>query len=319
MRFAFVAAVAAAALAAPATAGAAGWNGVVIAKDSAREAVVTASARGVVRTLRAPGGFARLRVGQRVAVTAVALGDGTFRARSVRVAGRGAKARVRGVLVRHQRALGRYLISSGGSVVVVRAGAARKLAAANGDLQPGDKLDLTVEIQSGGSLASSSVRSTGQTSVLELEGIFTGLAGSALQLAVARRGLISVAVPAGFELPALAPGDEIELAVSVGAGGSFTLVALDADDEDTAEGIETDDDGEVEVEGTISSLSPLTVAGVTCGVPAGVALSGFAVGDRVEMTCEQSGGQLMLTKLKAEADQQKAEDQDEHEDEHEDD
>jgi hypothetical protein len=65
------------------TADAARWNGVVVAKDAKRKAVVTVS-RGSVRTVRAPAKFRRLRVGQRVAVTARALPDGTFAAAVVR-------------------------------------------------------------------------------------------------------------------------------------------------------------------------------------------------------------------------------------------
>src|SRR5207247_4256893 len=70
------------------TGNAASFSGVVVAKDAKRKAIVTASARAV-RTVRAPASFGGVRLGQRVAVRARPLADGTFRATSVRPAGRG--------------------------------------------------------------------------------------------------------------------------------------------------------------------------------------------------------------------------------------
>ncbi len=71
------------------------------------------------------------------------------------------------------------------------------------------------------------------------------------------------------------------------------------------EEIDVDDD-ELEVKGTLSSLSPLTVAAAgfsfSCTVPAGRSLSGFAVGDFVEMTCDRIGGAFVLRDLEQEDD-----------------
>jgi hypothetical protein len=63
---------------------------------------------------------------------------------------------------------------------------------------------------------------------------------------------------------------------------------------------EDDDHGRAEVHGRIASLAPLTVAGVTCAVPAGVSLSGFKVGDRVEMKCVLVANVLTLRRLESE-------------------
>lgn len=72
-------------------------------------------------------------------------------------------------------------------------------------------------------------------------------------------------------------------------------------------------DDEVELKGTIKSLSPLTVASrtrsVTCTVPAGVSLAGFAVDDFVEITCDLIGGSWVLRVLKHEDDDEEDEDQ----------
>jgi hypothetical protein len=59
-----------------------------------------------------------------------------------------------------------------------------------------------------------------------------------------------------------------------------------------------------ELEGTVTSLSPLTVtsakqgvAPLTCDVPAGVSLAGLQLGDRVEVTCDLVGDRWALRKL----------------------
>jgi uncharacterized membrane protein YgcG len=56
-------------------------------------------------------------------------------------------------------------------------------------------------------------------------------------------------------------------------------------------------DDEREVTGRITSLSPLTVAGLTCAVPSGVSLAGLRVGDLAEMTCDLIAGQWTLRKI----------------------
>jgi hypothetical protein len=77
------------------------------------------------------------------------------------------------------------------------------------------------------------------------------------------------------------------------------------------------DDDEVEVRGVIRSLSPLTVAGVTCDVPAGFSLAGFAVGELVELTCDRIRGRWIVRKLQSEEDDNREErDKDEDDDDH---
>ena len=112
----FAAAVAVIVIALPATAGAATFRGVVIAKDSARKALVTASSNGTVRTVRVRVGFKRVGVGGRVAVRAAKLPDGTFSASSVKRVGKTSRARVRGTVVKRLGA--RLVMSAGGSLRV---------------------------------------------------------------------------------------------------------------------------------------------------------------------------------------------------------
>lgn len=69
---------------------------------------------------------------------------------------------------------------------------------------------------------------------------------------------------------------------------------------------EDDDDDEVEITGNITSLSPLTVTSasrsVTCVVPPGFPLGGFAVGDLVEITCDLEASSWVLRKMHHEDD-----------------
>jgi hypothetical protein len=62
------------------------------------------------------------------------------------------------------------------------------------------------------------------------------------------------------------------------------------------------DDDEREVRGRIASLSPLSVAGLTCAVPSGVSLAGLQVGDVIEMTCDLIRGTWTLRKIHLEDD-----------------
>ena len=68
-----------------------------------------------------------------------------------------------------------------------------------------------------------------------------------------------------------------------------------------------DDDDELEVKGTLTSLSPTVqvVSGtrtVSCVAPAGFSLRGFATGDFVEMKCDLVAGTFVLRKLEHEDD-----------------
>lgn len=228
----------AAVLAVPATAAA--FSGVVVAKQPARDALVVASRGGVVRTVRAPKRrVGAIRTGQRLVFAAKRLSDGTFKAGAIRVAGHARHAVLRGIVVRQR--LSRLLLSSGGSVIAVRA--ARGFASLSGGChRPGDVVVASVTVTRNG-LNADSIRTVGHSDSMELEGIFLGLAGNQLRLAVEDRGEVFVTVPDGFQLPPLSPGDEIELVVSVDASGAFTLVAIQTDDENDDNGDDGGDDG----------------------------------------------------------------------------
>jgi hypothetical protein len=297
----FLVAATAAVLALPATASA--FRGVAVAKDQARHSVVVAARAGVVRTVRAPGRLGSIRLGHRVTYSARRLSDGTFRATAIRSAGLVRHAVLRGVVVRNQSRLHRLLLTAGGTVLSVRA-PARGFASNRGP-RSGDRVEVRVRIRGSG-LSATSITTVGHAGTFELEGIFLGATTATLRLALEHRGEVFVAIPAGFQLPQLQPGDEIELIVSVDAAGAFTLVSVqrDDDEDDDDEGIE-DDNGRVRVRGELTQLGGGTVtvqangaSPVTCAVPNGVDLSGFKLHDHVEMRCGQVNGTLTLTRLR---------------------
>jgi hypothetical protein len=66
-------------------------------------------------------------------------------------------------------------------------------------------------------------------------------------------------------------------------------------------------DDEREITGKLTSLSPVTVTSskrtVSCMAPAGMSLAGFAIDDRVEMTCDLVGGKWVVRKMHLEDDE----------------
>ena len=302
-RMLFVVGALAALLALPATASA--FSGVAVAKDQHRHTVVVASKGGLVRTVRAPGRLASLRVGHGVVYSARRLSDGTFRATGIRMAGAARSATLRGIVVRNQQRLHRLLLSTGGSVLAVRS-PSRGFASSRGP-RAGTRVEVRVQITRNG-LQATTLTSMGQASTLELEGIFLSVNGDQLRLAVEHRGEVFVTIPAGFQLPQLQAGDEIEAIVSVDAAGAFTLVSVQTDDENDSDhqGI-GEEDGKIEVHGPITQLGGGTItvqphngSAIQCAVPAGTDLSGFQLQDTVEMKCADVGGTLTLLRIKKE-------------------
>ena len=234
--------IAAAAVAFPAAAGAGSFSGIVVAKQVRRHALVVASHTGVVRVVHTH--HLATRVGARVTVTARRLGDGTFSATKLSVRGRAHRARIHGVVVRRLR--GRVLIAAGHSVLSIRSGRLFSLQDDHPGAQPGDEVDETVTIDNG-NLDEDQVDEVGHTQKLELEGSIvsvtapTSTADGEIVLQVGT-STIHVVVPAGTQLPSLAPGQNVELKVTL-SGTTFTLVKADEEDDNQGDDNQGDDDG----------------------------------------------------------------------------
>jgi hypothetical protein len=206
----------------PAGAGTAAWQGVIVAKDPARKAVATASAGGVVRTVRAPARFGALRVGQRLSVHARPLADGTYASTSLRVAGRATRTPLRAVVVRFDGRASRYFVSAGGTTFALQLRSGRALAAAQAVAAPGDQITTTVDVSTG-TPQTQQVTQVGHVATIRIEGIVTELGSGTLKLIVAKAGFVTVTIPAGMSLANVKQFDQISLEVAVGTDGSFTL------------------------------------------------------------------------------------------------
>ncbi|HEX6490332.1 MAG TPA: hypothetical protein VF002_03025 [Gaiellaceae bacterium] len=304
----------------PAASQAASWQGVVIAKNGKRRAIVTASANGTVRTARTPAAlYGKVGLGALVSVRAGLLPDGTYAATGAKRLRRAKQARVNASVVKRA---GRILYLSGGQSVftlVLRRGAGSRL-------QPGDRISTTAVIGKA-QLFCDEANPAGHSDQLDLEGIYLSSDAGVLQLAVHGRGLVKVTIPAGFQLPTLNAGDELSLSVTVQPDGTFTLVTID--DEDAAgsgdggsgsgdggsgSGDSGGDGNPVDmgsdwftVTGLLGTLSPGQVSvnvehhpdPVSCAVPSTVDLSGFSVGQLVEMSCNFADGNFVLVSLKS--------------------
>jgi hypothetical protein len=305
MKRVLVLAVAMIGLVLPAAANAGAFQGVVIAKNAKRRAIVTASVNGTVRTVRAPKSFSKIGLGALVAVRARQLPDGTFAAATTKQIRRVKRARVQATVVK--RAGQKLYLSAGNSVFVfgLRSGAGAKL-------RPGDRVTASARFGKA-QLFCDTVKPVGHDDELELEGIYLSTEEGVLSLAVHGRGLVKVSVPDGFDLPELKSGDEISLHAVVESDGTFTLVSLD--NEDAGDG-STGGDGGVDmgyqvftVSGVLSSLSSTSVGvevdghpePVRCAVSASVNLFGFAVGQDVEMSCKFADGRFVLVELSPKA------------------
>ena len=302
------ASIAALAVVLPATAGAATFRGAVVAKDSARKALVTASKDGTVRTVRLHTNFNRFRVGSNVAVRGVKLPDGTFSAAAVRRLGKARGTHVRGTVVR--QLAGRLVMSAGGSVFALRV--AGKQSASEGGFRPGDKLDCKVHFRGGSpETRKDGVKKVGHDGQLVLEGIYLSTdEDGTIELAVIHKGRVFVNVPKDVDVPDFEAGDEIALVVTVEDDGSFTLVKGESENDPGA----GDDDGKVDigkeqfsVPGVLSAIGAdglsVKVQGrtepVRCTFKAGsIDLSGYEVGQWVYVTCKYAEGRLVLVAIK---------------------
>lgn len=309
------------------------WNATVVAKDADRGRLITAGRGGEIRTVITSKRVAeRTRPGQRLKVRVQRNADGTFEANRLRVTGKVRRTSIRGAVV--DRNASRYLVSAGGSVFSVQSKAStrerRRARASGAPVGAGDVIVSSVNIASSG-VTEQRTRDVGDVGTLELEGIFLNLENGVLSLAVENRGAVEVTVPADLAIQAPTPGTELEVLVSIAPDGGFRLVALA--DEDG--GIDFDhEDGKVEVEGVISALtdSSISVQGsggvaLTCAIPTGVVLTGFAVGDEIELECAiGADGAFSLRELESETaefeideDEDDDQDQDQDDDEDEDD
>jgi hypothetical protein len=287
------------ALAIPAHAGAASFHGVVVAKQPGRGTLVLAMPDGHGLTSR--GGRANVRLGDKISLQGVSLRDGTIRTSRLRVLGHTRFATIRGVVV---RALARgTMLATGRSVILVRHRAVRAVASItdHGRLEPGDVADFRVRFDDDDLVEQAPAVPVGQSALVRIEGAIV----STTPLVVSVEGLpITITIPAGTRLPALDPGQRIELTVHVGAANVFTLAAID--EVENANQNQAAEAQEVEVRGSVVSSTPTRLVvrngtvTFTFNAPAGGVLPVLVPGVFVEVRGSSQAGVLTLDRLRLE-------------------
>jgi FtsP/CotA-like multicopper oxidase with cupredoxin domain len=253
----------------------------VVAKRAHSGAIVVATGKkGLAVTVKAAP--SRFRLGERVSVV------GT----RVHVLSRVKTARIRGMVVK--RLAHSVRVASGRSVLTIHT-QGRSLAS-HGDGHEGEMGEFEVEFEHDG-LFEHDFTPVSRSGTVEIEGTLVSVS----PLVVSLEGLpVEIAVPSSVTLPALTPGQEVELTVQTGAGNTFTLVSIDQAENEVGD--------EVEAKGAVtnSTASQITIdagdASLTFAAPTGKTLPILATGTQVEARGVTINGVLTLTRLRTDDD-----------------
>src|SRR5438067_9710153 len=213
--------VTAAALLVPSTALA---SGVVLKVQRASHLVAVAHTAKKVSLVHTG---AKLAVGQRVAMTARTLRNGTLAASSIKVVGRAHTVRFRGLLLK--RTATSLIVSAGGAVISLHRGARTTASARDGGPRTGSTIDVTVTVGENGELDDDDVTTVSPTAPGgKVEGNLT--LGTGTVTVTSDEMSLVLKVPAGFNLTTFTNGEEVLATFTQGADGSLTLTALTGDE-----------------------------------------------------------------------------------------
>lgn len=233
-------------------------RGVVVARNIARHALVVSSPAGIVHTVRFANAkqVRRVRVGSDVIARSIALGDGTFHAKALKILGHAPRATIRGTVVNNTARS--VLLSAGGSVFAVRdrshPTSKRKrghllanASFASASLAPGDVVKATMSYSEGSAQQASGQVSTiqqlGQTGIIGLDGVLSSIntapttgtttgastTVTSITIAVDQGALTTVSIPPSISLPStIAVGDRVEV-IAAYANQAFSLVTIKDD------------------------------------------------------------------------------------------
>lgn len=221
--------------AAPAIAQAQTVRGAVVHHDARAHSFTVADRSGhlfAIHARRSP------RLGTEVAVTVKKLRDGTFRLSRDHVShSRAHKVRIHGVVSWINRRTGEFTVSAPGVSMLVRGRAHRVAAASDGPLAVGDEVTATGTLDDQGDLEDQAVQITGiDTGGVNLEGTILSVDSSAGTITVSSDdddhsgNSIVVTVPSNFDIGSYAPGQEVELLVSLTGTGTATLLGSAQDE-----------------------------------------------------------------------------------------
>lgn len=265
-------------------------RGTVVAKRAHGGTVVLATGRkGIAVTVHVA--HTPLRLGDRVNVSGRRLSDGTIKASRLHVLSRVHKTRVRGMVVK--RLAHALRVASGHSVLTIHT-SGRALASHHDGPEQGEIGEFEIRFDQG-DLVEGGFTPAPQSGTAQIEGNLVSVS----PLVVSVEGLpIQITVPSGVTLPALTPGQEVELTVQTGADNAFTLVSIQS--------AAHEDEEEVEAKGTVtdSTSTHITIdaggAMLTFAAPAGVTLPVIPTGTFVEARGVTVNGVLTLTRLRTE-------------------
>ena len=238
MRRLIIALAALAAFALPSTAFA---GGVVLKVQPSSHLVAIAGSATRVSLVHTTAA-ARLHVGQRVAVSAHRLGNGTLRASKVRVIGRTHAVRFRGLLL--AKSSTRVVVSAGGAVISLHRGSRSTSSARDSSPPVGSTVEVQATVGNDDELDEDDVTVVAATAPGgTIEGYLT-LGTGTITVTSEHQSLV-LKVPAGTDLSAFHANDEVLAEFSQGADGSLTLTRLSTadDDEDTGDHGEHHDGG----------------------------------------------------------------------------
>jgi hypothetical protein len=203
-------------------------KGTVVAKRAHGSTVVLATGRnGVAVTVHVA--HRPLRLGDRVNFVGTQLRDGTIKASGLHVLSHVHKARLRGMVVR--RLAHGFRVASGHSVLTIHT-TGRALASHHDGPEQGEIGEFEIEFEHG-DLVEDEFTPAAPSGTVEIEGHLLSVS----PLVVSIEGLpIQITVPNNVTLLALTPGQEVELVVQTGANNTFTLVSIQAGDNEDCDG-----------------------------------------------------------------------------------
>jgi hypothetical protein len=182
---------------------------------------------------------AKLHVGQRVALTARTLRNGTLAASSVRVLGRAHTVRFRGLLLAKTRT--HLVVSANGAVVAVARGGRTTASARDDGPHTGTNVDVTATVTTSGELDEEDVTTAPATPGGKIEGRLT--IGTGTITVSADEMTLVIKVPTGFDLSAFKTGDEVLATFTQDpTSGALTLTALSGDENAQQADDQNDDD-----------------------------------------------------------------------------
>jgi hypothetical protein len=214
--------IAAAAFVVPSTALA---GGVVLKVDRAAHLVAVAQTKTKVALVHTSAA-SKLHVGQRVAMQARALRNGTYSAAGVRVVGRASKVSFRALLL--EKTSTRYVVTAGGAVIALHRGRSTASASDGGTPAPGTTIQVTATVGQNDDLDEDQMTTVSADHPGgAIEGVLT--LGNGTITVVSEHLALVLNVPAGFDLSSFQNGDQVLAVFAQQPDGTLLLTSLSGD------------------------------------------------------------------------------------------